>query len=94
MPVELLTLLEVAGMDFEPQPLDVSGTGLASPWYVARYSWEVEPRLGYRLAKTGLNPEDSQMVDLFLDSGSPPTVDIFDVRVLGVSQASIDTKAE
>ena len=54
----LLTLLEVGGLDFEPHPLGVNGSGLASPWYVARYLWdieEVEPRVGYWPAETGLN---------------------------------------
>ena len=54
----LLMLLEVGGLDFEPYPLDVSRSGLASLWYVARYSWdieEVEPWVGYQPAETRLN---------------------------------------
>ena len=65
--VVLLKLLEIGGLHFEPHSLGVSGSGLASPWYVARYSWdieEVELRMGYRPAETWLNrgpyqPSDS-----------------------------------
>ena len=53
---ELLTLLEVGGLDFVHHSLGTFGSGLPSPWYVARYSWDiqVEPRLGFRPAETGL----------------------------------------
>ena len=45
-------------LDFETHRSGVPGSGLASPWYVARYSWDIEdiePRVGYRPAEIGFN---------------------------------------
>ena len=57
-PMVLLTLLEVGGLECEPHRLGVSRSVLASPWYVAQYSWDIEVvglHVGFWLAVTGLN---------------------------------------
>ena len=57
-PMVLLTLLEVGELNFESNPLGVFRLGLASLWYVALYSWDIEKIglcVGFQLAETGLN---------------------------------------
>ena len=50
--------MEIGGLDSEPHPLDVSGSELASPWYVARNLWDIEEVglvVEFRQAETGPN---------------------------------------
>ena len=54
----LLKLPEIGRLDFVAHPMGVSGSGLASPRYVARYSWAIEEvglHVGFRPAETGLD---------------------------------------
>ena len=41
-PMVLQTLPEAGGLDAKLHPLGESGSRLNFPWYVARYSWDIE----------------------------------------------------
>ena len=60
VPLVLLMLLKVGGVDFELHPLGVSGSGLTSPWFMVQYSWDIE-EVGLCM---GVQPADTRLKEV------------------------------